>query len=85
MHVASCKPSLLQPRLRLIAMSCTMQSVIPGYHEYKDMCVGVIGEELLCKQEPTNREDCCAVADEKDSSIVGHVPRKISAICSLFL
>ena len=53
------------------AMSFTVQSVIRGYHEYKDMWIAVIGEELSCKREPTNREDRFAVAVTKDSSIVG--------------
>jgi len=66
-------------------MSFTVQSVIRGYHEYKDMWIAVIGEELSCKREPTNREDQFGVAVTKDSSIVGHVSRKISVVCSLFL
>ena len=41
--------------------------------------------ELSCRREPTNREDRFAVAVVKDSNVVGHLPRKISSICSLFL
>jgi len=70
---------------QLISMSFSVQSVIRRYHEYKDTWVAVIGEEFSCQREPMNREDRFAVAVEKDSSIVGHIPRKISAICSLFL
>ena len=33
----------------------------------------------------TNQFDLFAVAVKKDSIVVGHVPRKIAAICSLFL
>ena len=47
--------------------------------------MAVVGKELSCRREPTNREDHFAIAVVKDSNIVGHVPRKISSICSLFL
>ena len=67
-------------------MSFTVPSVIRGYHKYKDTWAAVVGEELSCKREPTNREDRFAVAVTKaDSTTVGHVPRKISVVCSLFL
>ena len=67
-------------------MSFTLPSVIRGYHEYKDTWGAVVGEELSYKSESTNREDRFAVAVMKaDSTIVGHMPRKISAVCSLFL
>ena len=42
-------------------------------------------DELGCKLEPTNTEDPYAVAVVRRSTVVGHVPRKISAACSLFL
>ena len=35
--------------------------------------------------ETTNGEDLCAVALIRNSAVVGHVPRKISAACALFL
>ena len=66
-------------------LSFSIESVIRGYHEYKDVWVAVVGEELLYTREPTNREDRFAVAVTKDSNIVGHKPRKISALYSLFL
>ena len=62
-----------------------MPSVIRGYHEYKDTWAAVVGEELSCKREPTNRENRFAVAVTKaDSTIVGHVPRRyqLLAPCS---
>jgi len=41
---------------------------------------------LSCKREPSNRENQFAVAVTKaDFNIVGRMPRKISAIRSLFL
>ena len=42
-------------------------------------------QELDCICEPTNTEDPYAVAVVRRSTIVDHVPRKISAACLLFL
>ena len=59
--------------------------MVRGYHKYKNICVAVVDEELSCRREPTNWEDRFVVAVLKDSNVVGHIPRKISSICSLFL
>ena len=56
-----------------------------GYHVYPDIWVAVVGEELACEKEPTNVSDRYAVAVIKGGVIIGHLPRKISKICSLFL
>ena len=45
----------------------------------------MIHEELSCHREPSNMEDPFAVAVINNDMIVGHVPRKISAMCSMFL
>ena len=47
--------SLVQLSLHA-TMSFTVQSVIRGYHEYKDMWIAMIGEELSCKREPTTEK-----------------------------
>ena len=44
-----------------------------------------IGEELQCAREDSNDKDPYAVAVMKEHDVVGHVPRRISAACSLFL
>lgn len=50
-----------------------------------------IGKNLPCEREPGNLVDPYAVAviqrsgSSSSSTVVGHVPRKISAACSLFL
>ena len=63
-----------------------MDSCIRGYHIYKDRWTFFIGESLSCKRETDNIEDPCAVYVVKcRDMIVGHVPRKMSATCSLFL
>ena len=68
----------------------SMESVIRGYHEYKDIWDAAIdGLELPCKQEPGNSHDPSAVAVVNQSSgicvIVSHVPRLISLVCSIFI
>ena len=65
-------------------------SVVRGYHEYKDIWDAAIdGLELPCEREPGNPRDTSAVAVVKRSPgasiIVGHVPRLISMVCSIFI
>ena len=62
-----------------------IESVIRGYHIYKETWDAVIGEELVCERDVTNHHDRFAVAICKTGSTVGHVPRKISSVFSLFL
>ena len=45
----------------------------------------LVGEKLSCQREAENYADPFAVAVLKNENIVGHVPRKISTVCSLFL
>ena len=56
-----------------------------GYHVYQDYWTPFVGEELICKQEPTNVIDRCAVKVVKDGQTVGHLPKVISRPSSLFL
>ena len=58
---------------------------IRGYHVYSDIWNAVIDEELPCAKEFGNLADPFAVGVMKDGTVVGHVPRKISSVCSLFL
>lgn len=45
-----------------------------------------INNTLVCRRELGNLEDPYAVAVVKDDDIVvGHIPRKISMMCSMFL
>lgn len=59
--------------------------MIRGYHVYKAVRDAQIGEELLCATEPGNIRDLYAVVVKKSSLTVGHIPMKISTLCSLFL
>ena len=52
---------------------------------YKDRWDAAIGEVLACEREPHNVEDRYAVAVKKDEAIIGHLPRNLSRVCSLFI
>ena len=56
-----------------------------GYHIYGAIWISALGERLECVTEPTNSTDRYAVAVIKEGVIIGHIPWKISKICSLFL
>jgi len=44
-----------------------------------------VGEQLTCTCEIENTKDPLAIAVVRHSTVFGHVPRKISAACALFL
>ena len=58
---------------------------IRGYHVYQAIWTAAIGEVLPCVRELTNTEDRYAVAVQRNGITVGHLPKKVSRICSLFL
>ena len=60
-------------------------SVVRGYHVYKEAWEVSCGEMLSCARETGNAFDPFAVCVKKHGCTVGHMPRNISAICSLFL
>ena len=62
-----------------------VSSCVRGFHVYSDIWTPFVGETLVCEQESGNPNDPYAVAIKKGSEVVGHVPRKSSAACSLFL
>ena len=68
-----------------MAVEVTMEAMIRGYHVYCDVWSAVVDEKLACKRKPFNASDPFAVAVVKGETTVGHVPKKISTICSLFL
>ena len=63
----------------------SVEAMIRGHHVYKEIWIPVEGEILSCMREVGNSRDPMAVAVKKGSDVVGHVPRKISAVCSIFL
>ena len=63
----------------------TKEMVIRGYHIYKSIWDAVVGEILECRREKHNKKDRYAVAVFQNNRIVGHLPKKYSRLCSLFL
>ena len=72
----------------------TISSCMGGYHVIvcKDIWSPSVGDKLECRREPTNVQDRYAVAvvykrrtDVDDDTTVGHLPRKVSCVCSLFI
>ena len=61
-----------------------MESCVHRYHNYQSVWMPVLGY-LICLREPFNSVDRYAVCVKKDNDIIGHLPKKISRICSLFL
>ena len=57
---------------------------IRGYHVYKEILETAVGEVLLCTREPHNALDRYAVPMNKAGTVIGHLPRKLSRVCSLF-
>ena len=50
-----------------------------------DIWEAAVGEELDCKREPSNNVDRYAVAVVKGDIVVGHLPKKLARIYSLFI
>ena len=73
-----------------MAESFVVESMIRGYHEYKSIWDNpVYGEELNCVREVGNSHDPTAVGVIKEidgeTKTVGHIPRRISALCFVFI
>ena len=64
--------------------SYTIEAMVRGYHMYKEVWCADFGEELACVRE-VNYRDPFAVAVMRSGGVVGHVPRKISSVCSMLL
>ena len=69
-----------------LAIHCSMDtfefsSCVRGHQVYKS----VLGEELECRRETDDSSNPYAVAVLKMVPIIGHIPQRISAACSLFL
>jgi hypothetical protein len=61
-----------------------IDSCARGFHVFQELWTPQIGETLQCVED-NNREDPFAVAVKKGNTTVGHVPRKISCVCTLLL
>ena len=72
--------SASEPEAELEVAGC-----IRGYHVFQEIWTATVGEILACEREPTNEKDRYAVAVLRSGTKVGHLPKKISRVCSLFL
>ena len=62
-----------------------MISCVRGYHIYQLIWDASVGEMLQCKSERHNSHDRYAISVTKNEDTVGHLPRKLSRMCTLFL
>ena len=62
-----------------------VDSMVRGYHVYRNIWEAAVGQTLPCQREASNAHDLYAVSVTERNTIVGHLPRSISAVCSLFL
>ena len=62
-----------------------VRSCIRGFHVYCTIRTPVLGESLSCERQNDNLCDRYAVSTILQGTIVGHVPKNISCLCSLFL
>ena len=65
--------------------SFSVEAMVRGYRVYRAIWEAAVGETLNCAREVGNRSDTFAVAVIKGGDTVGHVPRRISSICSIFM
>ena len=66
-------------------MAFSVDAMVRGYHVYQSVWTPTVGEELPCRREPGNIQDPFSVSIMNGTDVVGHVPKKISSICSMFL
>ena len=65
-------------------LSFYINSAVRGYHVYESVWHATVSDQLGCAREPGNCQAIFAVAIIKDVT-VGHVPRSISPVCSIFI
>ena len=60
-----------------------VEGCVRGFYVYQDIWIPTIRECLSCQTEDSSAFDLYAVANRKSANVIGHVPRKISAACSI--
>ena len=89
-----CSISIQLQELQYIEASCVnaqdgfgglRMTLLHSYHVYQEIWEAAIREELVCEREPRNPTDRYAVAVLKYGVIIGHIPRTILQVYSLFL
>jgi hypothetical protein len=69
----------------MAAATFSVEAMVRGYHVYQGIWIPTAGEQLPCRKENGNIQDPFSVAVIDGTDVVGHVPKKISSICSMFL
>ena len=59
--------------------------MVCGYHVYHDIWEAAVGQTLPCQRETGNPHNPYAVSVMEGSTVIGHLLRAISSVCSLFL
>ena len=69
--------------------SFIISSAVRGFHVYKAIWENPAPEELGCRREVGSSHDPLSVAVIKqiheEDTIIGHIPRRISALCNAFI
>ena len=65
-------------------MNSCVESMVCGYHIYRDIWSASLDEELVCEGERDNFHDPFAMAVVHSEVTFGYIPRKISSVCTLF-
>jgi hypothetical protein len=61
-------------------------SCVRGYHVYQSIWIAIPGQMFSCEIEEGNTKDRYAVSIVRSGTgVIGHIPRKISAACSIFI
>ena len=70
-----------------MASETRFHTCVRGYHVYQNDWIPALGEMLQCSREVGNAHDPYAVKVIKTAcgTIVGHLPKKITSTCSLFI
>ena len=58
------------------------RNCIRGYYVYKKVWAATVGEALVCEREPKNSSDRYAVAVKNEGTMIEHLLRKLSRVCS---
>ena len=91
MHIVfSIDTPFLAPFRMKIMETHVVESCVRGFHVYQDIWTPTTGSRLSCQTEDSNAfnpyRDPYAVAIRPSANgVIGHVPRNISAACSLFI
>ena len=68
----------------MAAFELTVQTVVCGYHVYKEVWASAIGKEFVCRQERGNDHDRHAVSVHKEGEdVLEHLPREILRVAFL--